>query len=123
MIKTYKVVGLRGGERKMSGTISMDDARIITYTAAPGKKAMMKRLMGLTFRIIDHSSEERGRVYRVPKPSQGPKPLRAPYRSINRQSEPALWFKCLALAQGAGSEKSHSIPTKQMISVKLMSKS
>jgi hypothetical protein len=89
MINTYQVIGFDGDDWKVEGTISMDDAGIITYTATPGSEAMMAELMDVPASVYD---PEHADIRHVPKPGQEDVPTR---REITPHSDPKLWFEQL----------------------------
>jgi hypothetical protein len=94
MLRTYQVIGFDGNDCKVDGTISMDDAGAITYTATPGNKAMMAEFMDEAIPVRDPSKEE-GRIRHVPKP--GKQEVKSEFRLVTRHTDPALWFEWLPI--------------------------
>lgn len=88
MVKTYQVIGVDGKDWKVDGTISIDDAGAITYTATPGNDALMAEIMDepVTVRVSDPAKSN---IKHVPYPGRETVENQ---RSVTRQEDPALWF-------------------------------
>ena len=84
-MKTLRVESGFGFE--LDGTITMDDAGAITYTATAGNEDMMAMLMNESVYVYDGEP----RVVHVPKPGQEPQKTRM--RAVTRQDDPKLWFE------------------------------
>jgi hypothetical protein len=96
MVKTYDVLALqddKAARLDLQGTVSMDEAGVISFTATPGNEAKMAELMDEPIPVRDSSSEARGRVTHVPKSGETEKP--SELRTVTRQSDPQVWFDAL----------------------------
>ena len=95
-MKTYEVVGRNNGGTDMvvRGTISMDDAGAITYTARRGYKRAMRWLMDEPIPIpIKWIKGPYKPLHNVPKPGKNAGP--PVVGKVTRESNPATWFEWL----------------------------
>jgi hypothetical protein len=80
-------------DEEIDGTITLDDAGVVTYTATPGNEAAMAELVDEP--VLVRGGRPDPLFHRVPKPGQ--EPVASDVRSVTRQSDPAAWFKQLPI--------------------------
>lgn len=95
-MKTYEAVGRNnaGTDMEVQGTVSMDDAGVITYTATRGNKRAMRWLMNEPIPVpIKYIKGPYEPIHNVPKPGKkaGPPVV----GRVSRKTNPATWFEWL----------------------------
>jgi hypothetical protein len=95
-MRTYQAVGRNkaGTDMEVQGTITMDDAGVITYSATPGNKRWMRELMNESIPVrIKEIKGPYEPMYHVPKP--GKKMAKPSVGVVTRKDNPATWFEWL----------------------------
>jgi hypothetical protein len=95
-MRTYQAVGRNkaGTGMEVHGIITMDDAGVITYSATPGNKRMMRWLMNEPIPVrIKEIKGPYEPIYTVPRP--GKKMAKPSVGRVTRKHNPAVWFEWL----------------------------
>ena len=88
---TYNVLSML---TDVLGTITMDDAGLITCTATPGNEDMMKELMDDAIIVLNEPTAIGEPVEHVPCPGREDEP-EPDMKLVTRESDPRTWFAWL----------------------------